>query len=72
MRSDIHADPSRPSRSPRETSMKSVETEPALNLKDWPSRVCPQDWTVKDPRMKAKEPRATTSSWRGYFRKITE
>ena len=52
--------------------MKSVETEPALNLKDWPSRDCPQDWTVKDPRMKAKEPRDTTSSWRGYFRKITE
>ena len=23
--------------------MKSVETEPALNLKDWPSRDCPQD-----------------------------
>ena len=62
IRSEIQAEPRRPSRSPSETSMNSVATVLTSNLKNCPSSVCPQDWTVKDPRMKEKKPSATTSS----------
>ena len=55
-------EPSRPSRSPSETNMNRVATVPGSNLKDWPSSVCPQDWTVKEPRMKEKDPSDTTRS----------
>ena len=62
IRSASQAEASRPRRSTRETPMKSVPTVSALMSSKPTSRsVCPQDCTVKDPRMKQKEPIETMS-----------
>ena len=62
IRSASQAEARRPSRSTRETPMKSVPTASApMSVKPTSRSVCPQDCTVKEPRMKQKEPTETMS-----------
>ena len=69
IRSASQAEARRPSRSTRETPMNSVPTASApMSAKPTSRSVCPQDCTVKEPRMKQKEPTETMSRGRRCLR----